>query len=814
MRALDELERDTHLALRMLRKSYVFSAVAASMLALGIGASTDVFAVVNAIIFRPLPVKYGARLTVIAAYRAGTPMLGPVSFPDLQDYRAATHDVFEDIAGYSVGFTGLAYEGARPERILADWVTGNYFPLLGIQPALGRLLQEEDGWPGQTAPVVALGHTTWRRRFGGDPSVVGRKVTLNGQPYTIVGVVPEYFRGTFAFSEAEVYLPVNRTAPTDRSARSLHTLARLRPGVGIERAQPALDVVAERLGREYPADDRGIRLKVVPELLARPEEDNARSNGLGATAMLTLVELVLLVAIMNVANLLLTHVAGRRRELAIRLALGAGRGRILRQFVTEFAILAALGGIGGFGLAAWMWRLLTLVRLPGDLPVRLDFHPDARVLAYGLAATTITVLMVSLVASSSGPRQNLHGVLHDGQGASPSTRRHGFRKLLLVGQLALSFVLLVAGGLFLRSLQQAEHANFGFEPEGVLNLQINVAQLGYPPSLGRAFFDEVERRVRKLAGVEQVAFAFSVPMGYVRLSSRLDVQGRPVNAGERIIAGKNIVGPGYFATMGIPIETGRGFTGADDERSRAVTIVNRRLADLLWPGQDPLGRRFSQAGPNGPWLEVVGLTPTGKYKFLFEEPQPYYYVPAAQEYSAMRVLHVRTTSSPEAFAPEIEREIHRLQPELPLYDVQTMKKALEGGYGLFTVRIGALFAAILAFIGLSLAVIGLYGVVSYMANERTHEFGIRIALGANRRTIAMAVIRSGAMLVLSGTAIGLAGAWGLTRFLSRLLFLVPLLDFASFASAFVCVAVVTLIAMFLPAQRATRVDPAVALRSE
>ena len=368
---------------------------------------------------------------------------------------------------------------------------------------------------------------------------------------------------------------------------------------------------------------------------------------------------------------------------------------------------------------------------------------------------------MGLVAGRGEPRQNLHGALHERGAASPCSAGHSFRKSLLVAQLAISFVLLVAGGLFLRSLKQAEHANFGFEPERVLNLQMNVAQSGYSPSLGRAFFDEIERRVRNLAGVQQVAFAFSVPMGYVRLNSRLDVEGQPTNPGERVIAGKNIVGPSYFATMGIPIDRGRSFNEADDARSRAVAIVNRRLADLLWPGQDPLGRRFSQAGHDGPWLEVVGVTQTGKYRFLFEDPQPYYYVPTSQEYAAMRVLHVRTTASPERLAPAIEREVHLIQPELPVYDVQTMKNALDGGYGLFTVRTGASFAAILAFIGLSLAVIGLYGVVSYMANERTHEFGIRIALGANRNSIAMTVIRSGAILMLWGTTIGLAGAWGL-----------------------------------------------------
>jgi ABC-type antimicrobial peptide transport system permease subunit len=608
------------LALRVLGKSRVFCVTAVAILALGIGVNTTVFGVVNAIVFRPLAVKDGGRLEVIATLRARSPTLGPVSFPDLQDYRAATHELFDDIAGYSVGFMGLAYEGGAPARLLVDWVTGNYFALLGIRPALGRLIHEDEGSPGHSAPVAVLGYSTWLRRFGGDRSIIGQKVRLNGQPCTIIGVVPEDFRGTFAFSEAEVYLPVNwtnRSLLDDRSFRSLHSLARLRPGISIESAQAALDVVAGRLGREYPADDSGVRLKVVAERLARPEEDNARSNGFGAAAMLGLVELVLLVAMMSVANLFLTRVAGRRRELAIRLALGAGRGRIVRQLLTEFAILVASGGVAGFGVAAWVWRLLAIVRLPGDLPIRLDFQVDGRVMAYALVATTLTALLVGLVASRVESHQN-----------------------------------------------------------------------------------------------------------------------------------------------------------------------------------------------------VIGVTQTGKYRFLFENPQPYYYVPIAQEYAAMRVLHVRTAASPEVLAPAIEREIHRIQPELPVYDVQTMKNALEGGYGLFTVRTGALFAAILAFIALSLAVIGLYGVVSHMANQRTHEFAIRIAVGASRTAIAAAVIRSGVILILSGTTIGLAGAWGLTRFLSGLLFQVPPLDFMSFAAAFVCVAVVTVTAMSIPAHKATRVDPIAALRSE
>lgn len=813
---MDELFQDIHFAIRILRESRVFSAVVVAMLALGIGVNTAVFGVVNAIIFRPLPVKDGARLHVIATLRSRTPALGPVSFPDLEDYRAATHEVFDDIAGYSVGFMGLAHQGRGRERVLVSWVTGNYFSLLGIHPALGRLIREDEGTPGASVPVTVLGYSTWVGRFGGDRAIVGQKLMLNGRPCTVIGVVPDGFRGTFAFSQTEIYLPVNWTSRSvldDRSARNLHTLARLRQGVSIESAQSAVDVVAERLGREHPADDKSVRLKVVPERLARPEEDNARSNGFGAMAMLTLVELVLLVAIMNVANLVLAHVSGRRRELAIRLALGAGHGRIVRQLLTEFAILAGFGGIAGFGLASWIWRLLAAVRLPGDLPVRLDFHPDGRVLTYGIAATVFTGLLVGLVGGSGERRRSLYGALRDGVAALPSSEGR-LRKLLLVAQLAISFVLLVAGGLFLRSLKQAERVNLGFKSEGMLNLELNVAHLGYSPALGRTFFDEVEHRVRNLAGVEQTAFAFSVPMGYVRLSSRLAVEGRPVSPGERVIAGKNIVGPSYFATMGIKIERGRSFMPTDDERSPAVAIINRRLADMLWPGQDPLGRRFSQEGSDGPWMEVVGATPTGKYRFLFEDPQPYYYVPTTQEYMAMRVLHVRTTAPPEALAVAIEREIRQVQPDLPVYGVETMKDALNEGYGLFMVRTGALFAAILAFMGLSLAVVGLYGVVSQMANERTHEYGIRLALGANRKDIALTVIRSGTVLMLSGTSIGVVGAFGLTRFLSKFLFGLPLVDLVSFGIAFGCVAVVMLTAMSIPAHRATRLDPVVTLRSE
>lgn len=818
MSVANDFRQDVRYGLRTLRNNPVFAAVTIVTLALGIGANTAVFSVVNAVIFRPLPVKEGDRLRVIASARASVPTAGPVSFPDLQDYRAATDDVFDDIAGYSVGFIGLAPEHERTARVLVSWVTGNYFSVLGVQPFLGRLIRPEEGVRGRIDPVVVLGYSTWRKRFHADPSVVGRTAMLNGQPCTIIGVVPQEFVGTFAFSESEVYLPLNwtgRAVLDDRGARTLHTIARLRPRVSADRAQAALDVIAARLGQDYPDTDSHVRLELLPERLARPEEGNARSNGFVAAMMLILVGLVLLVAEVNLTNLLLARAVACRKELAIRAALGATRGRLVRQLLAESSTLAILGGVTGTGLGAWIAHLLRRVRLPGDLPARPDFHVDYRVLAYAAVVTLGTALLIGLMAAGRASRADVGDVLHgDGHGSASRSGSHRIRKGLIVAQIAVCFMLLVAGGLFMRSLARAERANFGFNPDDVLNVQMDVEQIGYSEGRGRPLFNEIERRVAGIPGVQDVAFAFSVPLGYVRSNARLEAEGVPAAPGERVVAGKNVVGAHYFATMGIAIEAGRSFIAADDGRSRPVAIVNRRLADVLWAGKNPIGRRFSQGGLDGPWLEVVGVTATGKYRFLFEEPEPHFYVPLTQEYSALRVLHVRTSLAPEALAPVVEQEIHTLQPDLPLYDVQSMKKALNGGYGLFIVRAAAWFAAVFALMGMSLALIGLYGMVSYMTNQRTHEIGVRIALGASPREIAAMVIGQGARLTAAGMAIGLFGAFVLARLLSRLLFLVAATDPISFAAAAVCVVFVTFAAAYVPSRHATRVDPAVALRAE
>ena len=819
MNAVETLSHDLVFTTRQLRKAPVFTASVVLTLALGVSVNTAVFSIVNAIILRPLPVRDSDRLTVIASQNPSSHTLGGMSFADIQDYRAAMREVFEDIAGYNAGFVGLGrdQEGWRPERVLATSVTDNYFSLLDIRPVLGRLIQPGDAGHGRADAVVVLGYSTWQRRFGGDRSVAGEIVRVNGQPCTIVGVVPPDFVGTFAFSESELYLPLGWSGAVEsdnRQARWLHTLARLRREVAPEAAQTAMNVVADRLSRQYPDSNANVKVRVLPERFARPEEDQFRWNALGASIMLGLVALVMIVAAMNVTNLLLVQATARHQELAIRAALGARRGRLVRQMVTESLMLATLSGVGGVLVGTWVAGMLATIPLPGDLPVRFDFQLDRRVLAYVAGVTLVSGLLVGLIPALRASGTDLESALRRSRGGSRNTQGHHLRDLLVVIQLTLCFVLLAAAGMFVRSLFEAERANLGFLPAAILNVHMDVGQLGYTEAEGRAFFDAVERRVRSIPGVQYLGFAFTIPMGYVRVTESVEAEGQPVQRDRRLSAGKNIVSPDYFQTMTIQIVRGRSFSQADHETSTRVAVINQHFADMLWPAQDPIGKRFKHVGADARWIEVVGVTTTGKYRFLFEDPQPYFYVPIAQEYTGLRVLQVRTSMSPESLRPAIERVIRQLEPNLPLYDVQTMARALGSGLGFFPVRVAAASAASLGLLALALAVVGLYGVISWLASQRTHEIGVRIAVGATQYDIVRLVLRDGTKLVLFGLTAGLLATLASSHVVEHFLFGVSARDPLTLISVGPILGCVALIACAVPAWRAARTDPIAALRSE
>jgi putative ABC transport system permease protein len=807
--------QDIAVAVRLLRRTPAFTMAAVLTLALGVGVNTAVFSVINAVMLRPLPVAGGDRLFAVAQERpAAAETRHGASAPDLSRYPAVIEPTFDGIAGYDVGFVTMAPRPRDAFRVLVTWVTGSYFPFLDVQPPLGRLLGERDVVAGKVNPVAVLGYSSWQERFGGDPSVVGRQIAVNGRQLTVVGVAPKTFRGTFAFTDSELYLPLTWDEGWPR-LRTQHTLARLRPAATLEQAQATMNAVARQLARDEPDDYTDVRLTLVPERLARPEEEFSRFNSLAGIVTFALVALVLMVAGMNVANLLLSRGQDRRRELAIRAALGAGRLRLVRQLLIEALVLAAAGGAVGVPLARWTASWMATISLPGDKPIHLDFQLDTHVLLYAAAVAVVTGLAIGLAPAFQSSRVDVNAFLREGGGrAGPrAPGRARVRGLLIVAQMAACVVLLVAAGLFTRSLRESERIQLGFDPHGVLNVSMDVQQLAFDEARGRAFFKRLEERVRTLPGVDDVAFAYNVPLGYIRLSEDVEVAGDPRSAGRRPTAGVNWVSADYFRTMGIRILEGRGFSGDGDPPG--VAVVNQQFAAIAWPGQSAIGRRFRTEGADG-WIEVIGVARTGKYDYVFEAPQPYIYYPLDQWATGadLRTLHVRTSQPPERLAPAVERVIKDLAPDLALFDVMSMERALGGGLGFFLVRTAAMFASILGLLAVTLAVVGLYGVVAYGVGQRTREFGVRMALGAARADIGRLVLGHGLSLVSAGILVGMAASLVASRFLARFLFGVPPHDFFTFATVAPLLGVVALLACTIPAWRATSVDPATALRDE
>lgn len=813
---------DVRHGLRSLFKAPAFTVTVVLTLALGIGANATVFSIVNTLLLRPLPVRDPLNIYMLCSVHEGNEQPHPLSWKDYLEYRSRV-DLFSEATAYTFGFAALSADN-RAERITASYVTGNYFSTLGVAAAYGRVILPTENRAYGADPIIVLGHSYWKRRFNGDPSIVGRTVLVNAQPFTVIGIVPESFTGTYTLMEFDAYMPLGMMYPESaykeliekRDNHEMRVLARLANRVSRRQVQAGLDVAAQQLEKQYPDTNKTVRIRLIPERLARPEPNSADSNPFVAGVFLMLVGLVLLVACVNVVNLLLVRAGVRHRELAVRAALGAGRLRLVRQLLTESLLLALAGGAAGALLGRATTNLIERIPYPADLPIHFALPFDWRVFGYIAAIAIGAGVLVGIIPALRASRTDLNDALREGgRGFAQGGTRHRLRSALVIAQVAVSLVVLVAAALFVRSVQHAQSVDLGFERAHVLTLSMDVSQQRYDEERGRAFYRELESRVRALPGVELTSYAFSVPFGYNSAAEYIESEAQPIPTNQRRpIAGYNVVGTDYFQTMKIAIVRGRAFNRQDLPGSRRVAIVNEYMANKFWPGQDAIGKRFRMSGDDAPWLEVVGVSTQGKYNYLFEDPGMYFFVPIEQDYRAMRALQVRTGTAPESLAPLIQREIRAMDPNLPVYDVRSMSRMLDGGNGFFLLKMGALFGGGLGLLGLLLALVGIYGVVSYAAGQRTQEIGVRMALGAQRRDILRLVLGQGLTLVGFGIAVGLASAFIVSRLLSTLLFGISPTDAVTFIGVPVALGATAVAASYLPALRAIHIDPIRALRTE
>ncbi len=820
--------QDLHYALRQLWRNRAFTLLVILTVGLGIGANTAVFSVMNGF-RRPLPANDPDQIVVLAAQTKGdeTGFRYRYSYPALQDFRGQANTL-SDVFGFENDLTGINING-KSFQFLYCAVTGNYFSALGIKPALGRLFLPGEGEQIGGGYSLVLGYRFWQEHFGSDPSVIGRQVRVNGIAAPIIGVAPKEFHGTYEGLDMDGYMPLSgyiRPDPTvstrfftDRTMRALTVLARMKPGISVREAQSSLNVLARRMEQQYPEIEKGIGVRVIPQIWARPVPLGVLAD-LGPIIrgfLLLLAGVVLLLACMNVANLLLVRATVRQREIAIRAALGSGRARLIRQALTESALLSLLGTTAGLVLGRLGSAMFaSSIDLATDFPVRLDFGFDWRVFTYALAAAIVTGVMIGVWPALRASQANAGAALHDGaRGETGGPGRQRVRGLLVVGQVAGSLVLLIMAGLFARSLVSAQHTDLGFNPDGILNARMDPEWAGYNDQRAKDFYRELERRISGLPGVQSVSLAFSAPMGYYTDGQTVFIEGRPTNPDEQPPGvACNHVDAGYFDTLQMPILRGRAFRDSDNETAPLVAIVNQTMANRFWPNQDPIGKRFRIRKPDSPVLEVVGVAKDSKYIAVFESPLPFFYMPQAQSFTSLRVLQIRSAVPPELLSVRVQQEIQALDPDIPVADLQSMRRALAGVGGYAVFRLGTIQAGAMGVLGLILAVIGVYGVVSYGAAQRTREIGIRMALGAEPRDVLSLVLRQGVFLVIGGVLAGLVGAIALTRVLSRFLLLASATDPLTFAAVTLLLALIALAACYVPARRAMRVDPMVALRHE
>ena len=821
---MEDFLKDLRYALRMLLKSPGFTLIAVLALGLGIGANTAIFSVFNGMLWRPLPVKDPQQLVVVVSKSRNVEFPLNLSYPDFQDYRRLKA-VFSDLIAYTSNSVNLGVAG-NPERAWAELVSGNYFSMLGLEAVRGRTFAPDEGWVPGKDPIMVLSYKFWQRRFGGDPSVIGQTVQVNQRAFTIIGVAPESYHGAYYFLEPDFYIPLTTLGLLDptqsddlnkRSAAFLRVLGRLQPGVTPLQAMAAAEPLDHRLEQEFPDFHKGLSLLVVPELKARPEPGLV-AGFMSTTALIfmLLVGLVLLIACANVANLILARANARRKEFATRTALGASRGRMIRQLLTESVLLSAFGGILGLLIARWAALALMSIHLPTDIPIRLfDLQMDWRIFAFTFLAAIFTGLIAGLVPAFQSSRADIADTLKaGGRSGGASAGHYVFRNGLVVSQVAVSLLLLACAGFFIRSLENSSHVDMGFRVDHTLMMSVDLGLQRYTEDRGQQFYKQLAERVRSLPGVRDATFAAYIPMGYDNSLVNIFPEGQAIDDKTKTeTAWDDEVQPSYFRTLGTPVIEGREFTEADSATSQKVAIIDEAFAKKIWPGQDPIGKNF-RIKKDGPPIQVVGLTRTGKYLFLYETPQPYVYFPMAQRYESAATLFVHTEGGPEQILPAVRGQIRQLDAGLPVYSVNTMAAHVEYGKPLLPARLGAMLVGAFGLLGLVLASVGVYGVVSYSVSQRTQEIGIRTALGAQRSHVLGMVLKQGMSMALVGIGIGIVLSFLLFRGLASMLYGVKSTDLVTLSAVSAMLLAVAFVASYVPALRATRVDPVVALREQ
>ncbi|MES1240375.1 MAG: ABC transporter permease [Acidobacteriota bacterium] len=810
---------DLRLALRLLAKSPGFALVAILTLAVGLGANTTVLSWVRGILVEPLPgVPDQERVRVLwGKSRSGDDR--SMSVPDLRSLAddPALRDVIQ-VTGFDLMTVSLA-SGDRPEKVWGSIVTGNHFDVLGVPAALGRTFsKEEDGAPG-AHPVVVLSHDFWTGRFGADRGIVGRMILLNRHPFTVIGVAAPDFRGPMTGLRSDLYVPLAMQETVvpggsrleERGSHWMQALARLRPGVTPERAQAALDSLAANLGKEYPDTNDGLRFVLFPFWNAPSGPSRFLMPVLAVLAAMA--ALVLLLACANVANLLLVRALGRRREIAVRSAIGAGRARLVRQLLTESLLLAVPAGVLGTVLALGGVRLLTAFVPPLDAPVIPFFGLDSQVLVLTAVLTVLTGLLFGLAPALQTSPRRIAPVLRDESSSTLGGRKGRARSALVVAQIALSCLLLVAAGLFVRSLRKGGEIDPGFRTRNALLASVDLFPNGYDEARGRVFYREALRRLAALPGVESASVATYLPLDLGGSSStNVEIDGYVPQPKEEVVVEYNVVGPDYFRTLGIPLVAGRDFGLQDDETAGCTVAVNEAMVHRYWKVErtgDALGGRVKVSGRD---CIVTAVVKDGKYHQLGESPLPFFFQSILHRYQSGAVIHVRTAGDPLALVPALRGEMREMDPYLPLSAVKSLREHLK--ISVFAQRLAASFLGAFGLLALVLATVGLYSVIRYAVSQRTREMGVRAALGAQAGDITRLVVKEGMVLAGAGLGLGLLASVGITRFLESLLLGVSATDPAVFVSVAALLAAVCAAACWLPARQAAAVDPMVALRAD